>query len=231
MDNMYNNFGEVTETKVAFGTLMRKVYLWMTLALAITGLTAAWVAQSGTIYQISQGWFFGTIGLELLLVIFLSTRIWKMSFATAGVTFALYSILNGVTMSFIFLAYEFNTIATTFFITAGTFGGMALLGYITKKDLSVMGRLFYMALIGLIIAGFVNLFVANNTFDWVVSIAGVLIFCGITAWDSQRIKIMLQEMGDEENENTMKLALIGSLELYLDFINIFLYLLRLFKDN
>lgn len=231
MDNMYNNFGEVTETKVAFGTLMRKVYLWMTLALAITGLTAAWVAQSGTIYQISQGWFFGTIGLELLLVIFLSTRIWKMSFATAGVTFALYSILNGVTMSFIFLAYEFNTIATTFFITAGTFGGMALLGYITKKELSVMGRLFYMALIGLIIAGFVNLFVANNTFDWVVSIAGVLIFCGITAWDSQRIKIMLQEMGDEENENTMKLALIGSLELYLDFINIFLYLLRLFKDN
>ena len=154
-----------------------------------------------------------------------------MSFATAGVTFALYSILNGVTMSFIFLAYEFNTIATTFFITAGTFGGMALLGYITKKDLSVMGRLFYMALIGLIIAGIVNLFVANNTFDWVVSIAGVLIFCGITAWDSQRIKIMLQEMGDEENENTLKLALIGSLELYLDFINIFLYLLRLFKDN
>ena len=229
MDNMYNNFGEVTETKVAFGALMRKVYLWMTLALAITGLTAAWVAQSGEIYQISQGWFFGTIGLELLLVIFLSTRIWKMSFATAGVTFALYSILNGVTMSFIFLAYEFNTIATTFFITAGTFGGMALLGYITKKDLSVMGRLFYMALIGLIIAG--NLFVANNTFDWVVSIAGVLIFCGITAWDSQRIKIMLQEMGDEENENTLKLALIGSLELYLDFINIFLYLLRLFKDN
>ena len=154
-----------------------------------------------------------------------------MSFATAGVTFALYSILNGVTMSFIFLAYEFNTIATTFFITAGTFGGMALLGYITKKDLSVMGRLFYMALIGLIIAGIVNLFVANNTFDWVVSIAGVLIFCGITAWDSQRIKIMLQEIGDEENENTLKLALIGSLELYLDFINIFLYLLRLFKDN
>ena len=94
-----------------------------------------------------------------------------------------------------------------------------------------MGRLFYMALIGLIIAGIVNLFVANNTFDWVVSIAGVLIFCGITAWDSQRIKIMLQEMGDEENENTLKLALIGSLELYLDFINIFLYLLRLFKDN
>ena len=134
-------------------------------------------------------------------------------------------------MSFIFLAYEFNTIATTFFITAGTFGGMALLGYITKKDLSVMGRLFYMALIGLIIAGIVNLFVANNTFDWIVSIAGVLIFCGITAWDSQRIKIMLQEMGDEENENTLKLALIGSLELYLDFINIFLYLLRLFKDN
>lgn len=231
MDNMYNNFGEVTETKVAFGALIRKVYLWMTLALAITGLTAAWVAQSGAIYQISQGWLFGTIGLELLLVIFLSTRIWKMSFATAGVTFALYSILNGVTMSFIFLAYEFNTIATTFFITAGTFGGMALLGYITKKDLSVMGRLFYMALIGLIIAGIVNLFVANNTFDWVVSIAGVLIFCGITAWDSQRIKIMLQEMGDEENENTLKLALIGSLELYLDFINIFLYLLRLFKDN
>ena len=231
MDNMYNNFGEVTETKVAFGALMRKVYLWMTLALAITGLTAAWVAQSGAIYHISQGWFFGAIGLELLLVIFLSTRIWKMSFATAGVTFALYSILNGVTMSFIFLAYEFNTIATTFFITAGTFGGMALLGYITKKDLSVMGRLFYMALIGLIIAGIVNLFVANNTFDWVVSIAGVLIFCGITAWDSQRIKIMLQEMGDEENENTLKLALIGSLELYLDFINIFLYLLRLFKDN
>lgn len=231
MENMYNNHGELTTSKNAFGSLMRKVYLWMTLALAITGLTAAWVAQSGIVYSLTPGWFYGTIGVELLLVILLSSRIWKMSFGMAGLTFGIYSILNGITMSFIFLLYQFDTIATTFFITAGTFGAMALFGYITKKNLSVMGRMFYMALLGLIIAIIVNLFVANNTFDWIVSILGVFIFCGLTAWDSQRIKVIFQEMGDEENENTMKLALMGSLDLYLDFINIFLYLLRLFKND
>ena len=166
---------------------------------------------------------------ELALVIYLSARIARMSFASAMVSFLAYSFLNGLTLSVVFLAYTKSSIASTFFVTAGTFAAMSLYGYFTKKDLSSWGNLFFMALIGLIIATIVNVFWANTTLYWITTYAGVLIFVGLTAYDTNRIKQMLANQ--EVNEGTQKLALLGALTLYLDFINMFLYLLRIFGDR
>ena len=129
-------------------------------------------------------------------------------------------------MSFIFAVYTQSSIASTFFITAGTFAAMSVVGYVTKKDLTSIGKFLIMALIGLIIASVVNMFMQSSTIYWITSFAGVLIFVGLTAWDTQKIKKMFLMYGDEVNEQTQKLALLGSLTLYLDFINLFLYLLR-----
>ncbi len=222
------------DRSMAFATLMKNVYLWMTLGLGMTGLTAAYVAGNPgwmqTIFE-TRGLLFALLIGEVALVWILSARIMKMSFATAGIMFAVYSILNGVTLSFIFLAYTMESIATTFFVTAGTFGAMTLVGYTVKKDLSGLGRFLIMALIGLIIATLVNIFVASSTLSWIITYVGVLIFVGLTAYDTQKIKNMLREYGSEANEVTMKLALMGSLTLYLDFINLFLYLLRILGDR
>lgn len=221
-------------SSVAFPALMKNVYLWMTLALAVTGMTAYYIADNPGLIQAvleSRGLFFGLVIAELALVWILSANIMRMSFATAGLMFVAYSILNGVTMSFIFLAYTMESIATTFFVTAGTFGAMTIVGYTIKRDLSAMGRFLFMALIGLIIATIVNLFVASSTLGWALTYIGVLIFVGLTAYDTQKIKEMLLTYGSESNEQTMKLALIGSLTLYLDFINLFIYLLRIFGDR
>ena len=139
----------------------------------------------------------------------------------------LYSVVNGATMSFIFLLYEMTSIATVFFITAGTFGAMAVVGYTTKKDLTSMGRILFMGLIGLVIASLVNIFLKSSGMTLVLSYVGVIIFVGLTAWDSQKIKHMLMQAPDV-SEGTQKLALLGALTLYLDFINLFIYLLRIF---
>ena len=228
-----------TEEKViyqatAFAALMRKVYVWMTLALVVSGLTAMYVAQSSTLMSAlitssSSIWILCIA--EIALVIYLTARINKMSFPAAGILFVLYSVLNGVTLSFIFLAYTLNSIASTFFITAGTFAEMSLIGYNTKKDLSGMGRYLLYALIGLIIASVVNIFMASSPLQWIISFAGVIIFVGLTAYDTQKIKHMFLMYGDSVNDSTQKLALMGSLSLYLDFINLFLYLLRFVGDR
>jgi hypothetical protein len=140
-------------------------------------------------------------------------------------------VLNGVTMSFIFIAYTSTSIATAFFVTAGMFAAMSFIGFVTKKDLSSFGSFFTMALIGLIIASVVNIFLNSSVMYWIITYVGVLLFVGLTAYDTQKIKQMLIEYGDEVNDSTQKLALIGSLSLYLDFINLFLYILRLFGNN
>lgn len=219
----------------AFSMLMRNVYSWMCLALVITGMCAYMVGHSFTLQQAILGnpiMFYGLMIAELVLVIWLSARVYKLSLTTAGIMFGAYSIVNGLTLGVIFLAYTEASIAQAFFITAGTFGGMSLLGYTTKKDLSTMGRIFYMALIGLIIAIVVNLFLGSSMFDFVISIAGLIIFIGLTAYDTQKIKEMLMQAQQYGiTEQTSKIALLGSLSLYLDFINIFLYLLRLFGDR
>ncbi len=218
----------------AYRVLMRKVFLWMTLALAVTGLTAYYVASNaGLLYAIfsSKGIFWGIIIAELALVFILSARIMKMSFATAGIMFVAYSVLNGITMASIFAVFTMESIASAFFVTAGMFGVMSFVGFTIKKDLGSFGSFFFMALIGLIIASVVNVFLGSSVLYWVVTYVGVLLFVGLTAYDTQKIKHMLMTYGDEVNDQTQKLALLGSLSLYLDFINLFLYLLRIFGRN
>lgn len=227
--------GEQELTRVsAYSKLMRSVYLWMTFALIITGLTAATVAFSPAMLSMlfsSKITFYGLIIAELAVVIILSARIQKLSFTAATLMFILYSILTGATLSVIFLAYQLDSIVTTFFVTAGTFGSMTLIGYTTKKDLSKMGTYLLMTLIGLVIATLVNMFLANSTLDWIITYVGVLLFIGLTAYDTQKIKQILREYGTEINENSQKMALMGSLTLYLDFINLFLYLLKILGNR
>jgi FtsH-binding integral membrane protein len=215
----------------AFPVLMRKVYVWMTLALAITGFTAYGVATSPGILQAIYGnqiLFWGLIIAEFALVIGVSAAINKLSLPVATLMFVAYSIINGALLSYIFLAYTSSSIATVFFITAGTFGAMAIVGYTTKTDLSSMGKYLLMALIGLIIATLVNVFFVKSTgFELILSYAGVLIFVGLTAYDTQKIKQMLMQAPDAD-ETAQKYALLGALSLYLDFINLFIYLLRIF---
>ena len=182
----------------AFSALLSKTYLWMTLGLAMTGLTAAYVANNVALMQsiFTGSSFMILIIAELALVWILSARIMKMSFMAAGLMFAAYSILNGATLSVIFLAYSPQVIATTFFITAGTFGAMA-----------------------------------SSALYWGVTYLGVLLFAGLTAYDTQKIKMMLMQYGGEVNNDTMKMALMGSLTLYLDFVNLFLFILRIVGGN
>lgn len=221
-------------SKTAQTALFRSVYLWMTLALVITGFVAMYVAKSYTLIEmIAQNsiMFWGLLIAEVALVMYMSARIHRISFTTATLLFIAYSILNGVTLSILFLVYTLSSIATTFFITAGTFGAMALFGYVTKKDLTRIGSLCGMAVIGLIIAMVVNMFLHNSMMDLIISCIGVLVFVGLTAYDSQKIKRMLTGDDIEVNETTQKIALMGALTLYLDFINLFIYLLRLFGER
>ena len=218
---------------LAFPALMRKVYVWMTLALAISGLTAYGVAHSENLLALIYGnrlVFWGLIIAELALVFTVSAAINRLSLTTATLLFILYSVVNGATLSYIFAAFSTAVITKVFFITAGTFGAMALYGYFTKSDLSKMGKIAFMALIGLIIASLVNLFMRSPMLDLIVSYAGVLVFVGRTAWDTQKIKQMLA-MQEYADEGAQKIALMGALSLYLDFINLFIYLLRIFGSR
>ena len=219
----------------AFPALMRKVYLWMTMALVITGLCAWGTATSPAMVQLVFGnraaiWVL--LIAEIGLVFYTTARINRLSLTTATTLFIIYSALNGVTLSSIFMVYAMTSIAKVFFITAGTFGVMALYGSVTKTDLSRFGNLFLMALLGLIIASVANLFFKSSGFDLILSYIGVVLFVGLTAWDSQQIKRALS-MQAGLDETAQKVALLGALELYLDFINLFLYLLRIFgrSDN
>ena len=233
----YNNYydkGQTLAQSSVFAVLMRNVYTWMTCGLAMTALTAMIVGRNENwVYTLAtSGMYWGLLIAEVVLVIFLSARINKLSFATAGLMFAAYAILNGVTMSIIMLAYTAESIAQAFFVTAGTFGGMSLVGFFIKKDLSAMGRTLMMALIGLIIATIVNIFWQNSMMAFILNYAGVIIFVALTAYDTQKIKVMLQQAQHAGlNDQTNKLALMGSLTLYLDFINLFLYILRLFGNR
>lgn len=217
---------------LALSALMTKVYLWMTLALCITALSAMYVSTNPSLaFSIltNKVLFWGLIIAEFGIVIALSARITRMSFLTAGLLFGLYAIINGLTLSVILFIYSLDVIAQAFIATAGTFGAMSLIGTFIKKDLSAIGRFCFMALIGLIIATIVNFFWTNETLYWAITYLGVLIFCGLTAYDTQKIRQMMIECSAPGHyEVGMKLALLGSLTLYLDFINMFLYLLRIF---
>lgn len=234
----YNYLEDVTkqEQQVASAqrTLLKNVYAWMALALVITGLTAYYVANSpriiSTLFE-SSGLLIGLLIVEVGLVVAMTAAINKISFTVAGLMFVAYSVINGVTMSSILLVYTQESVAMTFFITAGTFAAMALYGHVTDRDLSKLGSILTMALIGLIIASIANFFFKSSMMAVIISYAGVLIFVGLTAYDTQKIKNMISVYGNEVNETSMKVALIGSLELYLDFINLFIYLLRILGNR
>ena len=211
---------------LAFPALMRKVYVWMALALAITGVTAYGVANSPNIMVAifsNRLLFWGLIIAELALVFIVSGMINRLSLTTATLLFTLYSVLNGVVLSSIFVVYSGTSIAKVFFITA-------VYGYTTKRDLSSVGKLMFMGLIGLIIASIVNLFIKSSGLDLILSYIGVIVFVGLTAWDTQKIKQMLATQEDID-EGAQKIALVGALSLYLDFVNLFLYLLRIFGGS
>lgn len=218
------------EISAAFPILMRKVYVWMSLALVITGFTAYYVASNESLLMTivtNQILFWGLVIAELVLVIALSAAINKLSLTVATFMFVAYSVINGVTLSFIFIVYAMSSIASAFLITAGTFAAMALFGYFTKTDLTSMGKILMMALVGIIIATIVNIFLKSSGLEMILNYLGVLVFVGLTAYDSQKIKQMLLQASDA-GEGAQKIALLGALSLYLDFINLFLYILRLF---
>ena len=205
----------------------------MAAALSVTGIVAYFLSQSPAFWQTlatnpSLIWI--TIIAQFGLVIWLSARLQAMSMSTATLLFILYSVLMGVTMSSIFMVYTMGSIASTFFITAGTFFAMSIIGYVTRIDLSRIGSILVMALVGIIIATIVNIFLHSETLYWVVSFAGVLIFVGLTAYDTQKIKTMVANYGVAD-EMGHKLALFGALMLYLDFVNLFLHLLRILGNR
>ena len=207
------------EMSAAFPALMRKVYTWMALALVITGFTAYGIANSpGMLIEIATNkmLFFGLIIAELALVIGLSAAINRLSLTVATLMFVIYSVINGATLSLIFALHTMSSISSVFFITAGT--------------LSSMGKFLFMALIGIIIASVVNIFLKSTGLELIVSYVGVLVFVGLTAYDTQKIKKMLWEAGDT-GETAQKIALLGALSLYLDFVNLFLHLLRIMGDR
>ena len=217
-------------TAVSQSVFLNWVYGWMTSGLLLTGVIAFWIS-SLPVQTLSKLMPMMTVFLiaEVITVMVLSWGLRKISATAAILLFFVYAALNGVTMSVIFLAYELGSVAKVFFITTATFGAMSVVGYTTKRDLSGLGTFFMMGLIGLVIAGIVNIFWYNSMAEMVISVIGVLLFVGLTAYDTQKIKLMALEYSDGnlDKATARKISIIGALELYLDFVNMFLYLLRL----
>ena len=209
-------------------TFLRAVYGWMFVGLAVTAAVAWYVASSPAILSAIAGnriLFWAVLLAPLGLVIFLSARVAKLAPATAASLFVLYSGLTGVMFAFILLAYTGQSVANVFLVSAGAFGGLALYGTVTKRDLSGLGQFAMMGLIGVVIASIVSIFWHNDLLQFVLSVCGVVVFTGLTAWDANRLKAMALQLPDGR---TGSYAVVGALSLYLDFINLFLFLLRLF---
>ena len=220
---------DVDSARIA--TFLRGVYWWMFGGLAVTAVVALAVASSPAAVSTLVGnkvLFFGLIIAQLGLVVYLSARVAKLAPATAGTLFLAYSALTGVTFSLILLAYTGASVANAFFITAGMFGALAVYGSVTKRDLTGMGRFMFMGLVGLVIASVVGIFWQNDAMQFVMGVVGVLVFSGLIAYDTQRLRAMALEVSGEQ---VGSYAIVGALSLYLDFINLFISLLRLFGDR
>ncbi|MBC7382389.1 MAG: Bax inhibitor-1/YccA family protein [Bacteroidia bacterium] len=216
-----------TESGVTAASFITGVYSWMTLALLVTGITAFVTAATPSVIETifsSRIIFWSILIAELGLVWYISSRILTLSNGIATLLFLLYSCLNGLTLSVILLIYTSSSVALTFFVTAGTFGVMSVAGYFTKKDLSNFGSLMIMGLIGIIFASLANFFMKSETLSYIITYIGVMVFVGLTAYDTQKIKNMANEL---ESDQVHKASILGALTLYLDFINLFLFLLRL----
>ena len=227
---MYQDSLTLARAEEAQRTFLARVYGWMSAGLAVTAGVAFYVVSNTQLLRLIVGnsmVFFGLIIGEFVLVVGLSSAINRMSAATATMVFVIYAAVNGLTLSVVFLAYTAASISSTFFITAGTFAALAVYGTVTKTDLTSVGSLCFMALIGLIIASVVNMFMHSGMMYWIITYAGVAIFVGLTAYDAQKVKRIGAGV-DAESESGQKAAILGALALYLDFINLFLLLLRLF---
>lgn len=227
----YNDYKQSTPAITGgLSSVMTRVYMKMTIALVVTALTSIWAASGSFIYYFaSHSWLMWVLIIaEFGIVLGVSSRIQTMNTMLASTLFYIFAVINGLLLSPIFIVYTGASIAKTFFITAGTFGAMSVYGYFTTNDLSKIGSYLMMALIGLIIASLVNIFLHSSGLEWIISIVGVLIFIGLTAWDTQQIKQMAQYA---QGDNVSRLATLGALSLYLDFINLFLYLLRFFGSS
>ncbi len=221
--------GFVSDVDTArIATFIRGVYWWMFGGLAVTAIVALAVASSpaavSTLVR-TPLLFFGIIIAELVLVVYLSARVAKLAPGTAGTLFIAYSALNGVTFSLILLAYTGASVASAFFVTAGMFGALAVYGSVTKRDLTGMGRFMFMGLIGLVIASVVSIFWHSDAMQFVMGVIGVLVFSGLIAYDTQRLRTMALHV---QGEQAGTYAVVGALSLYLNFINLFISLLRLF---
>lgn len=239
--NTFNKNLEFTQQETTMPlaqTYLAGVFMWMFLAMAITAATSWLFASSPDLMKMLINPETGSMSIggwvamlaPLGLVLWMSAGFQRMSASTMVLVFITFSILMGISMSFIFLTYTGESIATTFLITSGMFGSMAVVGYTTKTDLSKFGSIMYMGLIGIIIASVVNMFMGSSTLDYIISFGGVLVFTGLTAYDVQKLKRIGSQI-TTENEDSRKMTIMGALTLYLDFINLFLFLLRLFGNR
>ncbi|MGL4856070.1 MAG: Bax inhibitor-1/YccA family protein [Plesiomonas sp.] len=227
-----NVFAERTGTRVQ--AYLSQVYGWMTCGLLLTAFVAWYAASTPAVINFifsSKITFFGLIIAQLALVFVLSGMLQRLSGTMATSLFMLYSALTGLTLSSIFIAYTASSIAATFVVTAGMFGAMSLYGYTTKRDLSGMGNMLFMALIGVVLASLVNMWLKSDTLMWVITYIGVVLFVGLTAYDTQKLKILGEQISEDDHENFRKYAIVGALTLYLDFINLFLMLLRIMGNR
>lgn len=224
-----NTFGLNSTSDAEVSNFFNQVYSWMAGALAVSGASAWYIASNETLINLflgNQALFFGIIIAEFALVIFLSWKAQKMSFSTAAISFLAYSVLSGITLASVFLVYTTTSITNTFFITAGTFLALSFYGYTTNRNLAGWGDFLIMSLIGIIIASVVNFFLQSPAIQWMVTYAGIVIFTGLIAYDTQKLKQIALSGGASSN-----LAILGALSLYLDFINLFLSILRAIGDR
>lgn len=234
---MSNTFAAAEQAALTQKRFLYQVYAWMGAAILLTAIAAFFTAQSPFLLQLifgnGQGFPVGMIVLiiaEFGLVWYLSARVFDLQFETGAALFALYSVLNGITLSVIFLAYTESSIASTFFVCSAMFFGMSLYGWTTKADLSKWGNILFMALIGIVIASLVNMFLRSDWLGYIISFIGVIVFTGLTAYDTWKLKEAHEQLSGNE-VMVRKLGILGALTLYLDFINLFLMLLRLFGDR
>jgi len=235
MDRYPRSNGSVAlQASAGLQTYMAQVYGWMTCGLLLTAFVAWFAARTPAVMELvfaSRVTFFGLIIAQLALVFVLSGLVHKLSGATATALFMLYSALTGVTMASIFLVYTYSSIASTFVVTGGMFGVMSFYGYTTKRDLSRMGSLLFMALIGIVLASLVNIWLKSTPLMWAITYIGVLVFVGLTAYDTQKLKNIGEGIDVDDRENLRRYSILGALTLYLDFINLFLMLLRIFGNR
>ena len=230
IDEIMKNSFAVDSSADAQRAFMQRIYAWMVGGLLLTAAFVWLTISVGAITEIVFNIRWILMLAELGLVFYLSARIEKMAVSTAQIMFMVYSALNGLTLSIIFFAYTLESISTVFLITAATFGATSLYGYVTKRDLSSVGSFMFMGLIGIIIASIVNIWLQSSALYFAVSVIGVLVFVGLTAWDTQKFKSMY-EVELQNPEAAAKISILGALNLYLDFINMFIFILRLLGNR